>query len=155
MESEKPLLHKKEAGGSPAAAALPLPSIASQSHRRRQRVRRFIVFSLIAFVFLGQAVKFVAPGDFSSKHAWNIAEYENGMEGYWTGVASKGMKAMLWGTGCEGDKGAKHVTKIKDKHEKHKHKHKHGKDGHLPPFVPPKLAEHIFLSVPNNDSARA
>jgi hypothetical protein len=72
---------------------------------------------------------------------------------YWTGIAQKGFKSAI--------KGHKHHGKH-DKHDKHKHhghghhddKHRHGHHGDGPVFIPPKQAERIFLSVPNNDSVR-
>lgn len=48
-------------------------------------------------------------------------------------------------------------------HDKHSKHGKHGKDGKHgkhhdhppPPFIPPRMAEKLFLEVPNNDSVRA
>lgn len=82
--------------------------------------------------------------------AWQT---EPGSEAYWTGIAQKGFKSAIKGHKRHG----KH-----DKHDKHKHhdhghhddKHQHGHHGGGPVFIPPKQAERIFLSVPNNDSVR-
>lgn len=169
MESEKPLLSKQEAevarqGLEPHDDTLPLPTTTTTS-RKRQVARRLVLFSLISVVAVLHLVKLLpaptmrAPCD----AARGEADGQVQVQGYWDGVASKGMGRM-WGQHNEHEDKHKHKHKYHDdneeelhhNHEHHlKHKHGKGKHGHCPTFVPPKLAEHIFLSVPNNDSARA
>ncbi|KAK4687379.1 N-acetylated-alpha-linked acidic dipeptidase, partial [Tremellales sp. Uapishka_1] len=63
------------------------------------------------------------------------------IQGYWTGVATKGMK---WAVPSPSELS----------HKKHHHHgdHRHPSHGG---WMSPKAAEKVFLSVPNNDSARA
>lgn len=173
MESEKPLLSKREAeaarqGLEPHDAALPLPTTTTATtSRKRQVARRLVLFSLISVLAVLHLVKLL-PSPTTLSPCDGVKGEMDGqvqVQGYWDGVATKGMSRM-WGQYDEHElederkhKHEYHDDDEKEHHHKHKHhlKHKHGKGkhGHGPTFVPPKLAEHIFLSVPNNDSARA
>jgi hypothetical protein len=176
MESEKPLLSKQEAEAARQGleshddddAALPLPTTTTTS-RKRQVARRLVLFSLISVVAVLHVVKLL-PTPTTRAPCDGVKGETDGqvqVQGYWDGVATKGM-ARMWGPynqhELDDDHKRKHRHEYpddeeKEHHSKHKHhlKHKHGKGkhGHGPTFVPPKMAEHIFLSVPNNDSARA
>ena len=82
------------------------------------------------------------------------------IEGYWRGVAHKGLRAAVKsGHHGKGKKGKHHGHDGSHGHHDDEHRHPgHGKPAHghrrPPRFIPPKEAERIFLSVPNNNSVR-
>lgn len=80
-----------------------------------------------------------------------------GVGSYWSGIAAKGWKKAV--------KSGKEHHAHHDKHGKHGHHHHHGhhdhhkhdhhKHGGDMKIIYPRMAEKIFLGVPNNESVRA
>lgn len=68
-------------------------------------------------------------------------------DGYLEGLMGRG-----WKVGYPGPRGAEAFHGEKDHH---RHDHHHGKDKYRPHPIGPREAERIFLSTPNNVSARA
>ncbi len=158
MGAEKPLLEHGEPAGE---TDLPQPNTARPDLRRRLQVtRQIIFFSLITILAVFHIVNFVGKRE-AAKSLLDHDEYDatDPVNGYLSGVATKGMRKALCGIKVKKDKhlhGSKHGHKHHDNHHKHgKHDDKHDKGKHGMKMIPPKMAEKIFLSVPNNESCRA
>lgn len=166
------------------AEELPAPvSIRSDSQQRLRTARRFLLFSMITFLAVWSFRS--TQGRHHYKYAISpnrLNGTADPVEGYWRGIATKGMRKAV-GSVQASQHGKHHKDhKHKNKHD-HDHPHHlpphhepphHPPPHHEPPHHPhhpsphhpdhpppshhpifPKQAEDIFLSVPNNDSARA
>ena len=147
METEKPLLTKEEAEGT--SSGLPPPNTARPDLQcRLQITRRVILFSLVTFLALWH-IRALVTNQLSADT--NIVDVGDPVSEYLSGVVGKGMRKALCGS-----KGHFHAEKHHKHHaDKHKHHGAHGKEGRAMKMIPPKMAEKIFLSVPNNESCRA
>ncbi|OCF36828.1 membrane protein [Kwoniella heveanensis BCC8398] len=145
----------------PQSGDLPRPNTTSNSSRisrkQKQVLHIFVLFGLLCTFAL-----WTRPFSPASGRSLLAAEDESAeITGYWSGVATKGMKFAL----PRPHKNDDHRYKHHDKHEhhdddnKHKGHGKHGHDHHKHPKphhpIPPKIAEKIFLEVPNNASVAA
>jgi hypothetical protein len=153
-----------------AAPVLPAnDNTAQPSKTLKGFVRRLVrTVAVIYIAFLGiQAIQFASERTQRHDAVLSGDEWtgEEVLGAYWSGIAQKGFRAAV--------KGHKHGSHGKDGHHDHHDRHahhghhdkhgehgkhgKHGRHGHdrAPIFIPPKQAEGIFLSVPNNDSVRA
>ncbi|ORY34010.1 hypothetical protein BCR39DRAFT_518112 [Naematelia encephala] len=137
---------------------LPRPNIAQPDNRRRiQVIRRFILFSLCTYFAFWLVKSSIIR---SPQNLWPGSEAQTDpVNGYWEAIASKGMRRALDGR-------KEHTAGQQDRcHGRASHSHCNGNDevsagvahpAHHHSFpVSPKLAEKIYLSVPNNDSCRA
>lgn len=105
--------------------------------------------------------------DKTSNDPSSIGDTADPVNGYVSGLVGQGMRKAL--CGLKDRKGehiskSKHGHKDRDHHKHHggSHKNHGGHHGHhdhpgkgKPPMgIPPKMAESIFLSVPNHESVR-
>ncbi|KAK8864419.1 hypothetical protein IAR55_001667 [Kwoniella newhampshirensis] len=126
---------------------LPAPTTSTRPatpRRHFQVARRFILFSLLTFLALNQFTKLLSGGVSSSDTSFYNDQTEVG--GYWRGVATKGLRYAVPRFDTANIGGEHHHD-----HDRHHHGHEHR---HLPGHtsIPPKVAEKIFLDVPNNQS---
>ena len=138
VKEPQPLVGEK---GGVAHDELPPPTTATTPKKYRETLlKRLLFVGVMAVCFSAlRPIVFRQP----SNGLVDLTDIDDG--GYWAAVASKGMRMALPWSG----------------HHEHHH---HGDDAHShsmhpplgrpPHLIPPKMAEHIFLSVPNNGSAR-
>jgi hypothetical protein len=149
MDAEKAQLSKVE---DLAGQGIPHPtSTPVQQSKWSARQKRFLLFTSVAIIsFL------TLSGYKPTANSHHEAQTDVSIDGYMTGIGASTFGGFK-----------KHEHKHKEKHHKHKHgdkhhEHKHhdhhdhhGKHKHGGAPMTPKAAEDLFLSVPNNVSARA
>ena len=159
MESEKPLLASEDIR--PASDDLPRPITARPDLRRRLEVtRRIILFALVSFFALWHIRSFLEGANHSPRRHAAIQAVDP-TDAYLTGIVDKGTRKALCGKKASKN-GHLHLEK---NHKHHDDDNKHHGDNHRHHdhpdrdrkgmrSIPPKVAEKLFLSVPNNDSCR-
>ncbi|WVR07065.1 hypothetical protein IAU60_004104 [Kwoniella sp. DSM 27419] len=128
---------------------LPLPNGRSAKPKARlsHQQGRLVKALIGVIVFLVYCVLWKNEESVKSLQAIHDDITQIGLGGYWQGIATKGMKFAV-------PRPDKHKDHHKHHgHDRHGHKHGPGHGRHLP--IPPRMAEKIFLGVPNNDSVAA
>ena len=139
---------------------------------RTAKIVRFAAFAYIFYILL------LAPKSSEKTQTGThavLSDEEQAIKGYWDAIVVKGGSEAVTSSFTASDLHSAHHGHKEHHHEKHEHHHgKHGHDdhgkhdhehhGHHPHrphkspgksrYVPPKVAEKIYLSVPTNDSAR-
>ncbi|WVF71481.1 hypothetical protein IAT40_006287 [Kwoniella sp. CBS 6097] len=153
------------------SAELPQPNTTTSSSSRISRKQKQVLHVFVLFGLLSTFILWNRPFSATERPAL-VAEDVSEVTGYWSGIATKGLKFALPRPQESDHHRHKHHDKHKHNHKhhddddddhKHKHKHKgHGKHGHDHPKhpkpqrpIPPKVAEKLFLEVPNNASVAA
>ena len=156
---------EKHGQGIPDSTPVPQQNIAhgSSGAARGSSLMRGLLSFALRTVFI-VAMVFWLTGNGNKGHGTKevgdlqgVAGEDASVSAYWYGIADKGMRAAVKTHDQHGSPKHKHQEHDEHKHkhgDKHDHHHGPGKSPHGPLFIPPKQAERIFLSVPNNDSVR-
>lgn len=164
MDSQSTVQEKQPLG------ELPAPTTSTRDQpappRRFALIRSLVLFTALSYLAVSYAGTAFGPRS-NDLDAVSPLDTAGPVGSYWSGIVSKGSRFAVssCSTAVSALKKDKHHKKHqkhgKDKHHKHsKHDHHHGHGhghGHKAPlrFIPPGLAEKMFLEVPTNDSARA